>query len=194
LKKDVVRKKLLGERKLVTGPSTKSRSIFEHLTSSSIWLNSKRVCGFVSIGSEVKTVEILEHALQESKELYLPWVGDDGLLSVSRVLSLADLEKGAFGILEPKKSYGGKGRESFPITDLDLILVPGLGFDGSGRRLGYGKGFYDRFLLNKGASTITVGLAFSSQIIPKIPVDEHDQALAYLVCEDGLLKCPTPGS
>ncbi|MBH24419.1 MAG: 5-formyltetrahydrofolate cyclo-ligase [Myxococcales bacterium] len=88
---------------------------------------------------------------------------------------------GAYGILEPS------GAEIAP-EQLDLIVLPGLGFDRQGRRLGYGGGFYDRFLARVGARVFTVGVGFDSQLLERLPTDPHDQPVHTVVTPSELVR------
>ncbi|RLF39548.1 MAG: 5-formyltetrahydrofolate cyclo-ligase, partial [Thermoplasmata archaeon] len=94
--------------------------------------------------------------------------------------NLDDLERGAFGILEPqnKKIYTG---------DIDIIIVPGIAFDFRGYRIGYGKGFYDRFL--RGADALKIGIAYDFQIVKQIPEDDGDVPVDIIVSEKRVLFC-----
>ena len=89
-----------------------------------------------------------------------------------------DFVKGAFGIPEPKT-------EVFE-GDIDLILVPGVVFDEQGHRIGYGKGYYDRFLQDR--QTLSIGVSFRFQVIPRLPFTGHDVRLKGLVTQDGYNK------
>lgn len=88
---------------------------------------------------------------------------------------------GAYGILEPS------GAEIAP-EQLDLIVLPGLGFDRQGRRLGYGGGFYDRFLARVGARVTTVGVGFDGQLLAGLPADPHDQPVHMVVTPSELVR------
>ena len=95
------------------------------------------------------------------------------------------LGRGAFGILEPQI---GKG--AVPVSDLqafDLIIVPGVAFDRSGNRLGYGSGHYDRFLTE--VKVPKVALAFAAQVAPHLPAEVHDQRVDIVVTEDEIIFC-----
>ncbi len=73
-----------------------------------------------------------------------------------------------------------------PPSEIELLLVPGLLFDEYGGRLGYGKGFYDRFLARHGAQLATVGVTFDALLLPRLPLAKHDVAMRYLVTESGM--------
>jgi 5-formyltetrahydrofolate cyclo-ligase len=86
-----------------------------------------------------------------------------------------------WGILEP--------RADLPILTPNILLVPLLGFDRTGNRLGYGKGFYDRAIGELNA--ITIGLAFAAQEVPEIPTQPHDQRLDWIITQNGAYRCPS---
>ena len=79
--------------------------------------------------------------------------------------------------------------EAIPIESLDVIIVPGLAFDATGRRLGRGGGFYDRFLAMLPKSAWTIGLCFESQIVPHIPAEPHDSRVRFIATESRLIDC-----
>ena len=91
-----------------------------------------------------------------------------------------DLEPGSYGILEPNSEKIRK----ISTEKIDLIIVPGIGFDSKGNRIGHGKGYYDNLLKNS-KKAIHIGLAFEKQIVIKIPVEYHDNFYRYCL-PDGL--------
>ncbi|MCA9774770.1 MAG: 5-formyltetrahydrofolate cyclo-ligase, partial [Myxococcales bacterium] len=94
------------------------------------------------------------------------------------------------GILEPDG-----GRPEAPVSAMDLIVVPGLGFDPEGGRLGWGAGYYDRVLARRGARAVTIGLAYESQILPALPRDAHDVAMDVVATEARWMeRRPEPGA
>ena len=94
--------------------------------------------------------------------------------------------KGIYGIYEPQDGEVFQP-ENF---DLAIVLIPGLGFDTDGNRLGRGKGYYDRFLgnLTKSLPTIKIGIGISCQLVSDIPVENHDQKMDFLVLETGHIR------
>ncbi len=129
--------------------------------------------GFVNYDSEIATQEILTEALRKEKKLFLPKiVGND--MFFYHIDSLNDLIEGYKGILEPK---GNTERYDYSVYKeyRTLILVPGVAFDIYGNRMGYGKGFYDRFLSDKEVlRTYSIGIGYKCQQVDKLPVDEFD--------------------
>ena len=141
---------------------------------------------FLSFGSEIDTrpilsglfaenaegTRILLPSLRHSREIVLrPWRKDE------------PLTPGPFGILEPET------REAVSPEAVDLFLLPGVGFDRAGRRLGYGRGYYDRLLARAGIGGIRAGLAFSEQVVPEIPSGAGDVPVHYLVTDKGWSAC-----
>lgn len=96
------------------------------------------------------------------------------------------LAPGPYGIREP-----GPGCPPIAPDELDLILLPGVGFDRRGFRLGYGGGYYDRFLPYLAATTVTVGLAYSCQVVPILPHGAFDRPVDLVVTEDEVITVPS---
>ena len=93
--------------------------------------------------------------------------------------SVDQLETGSYGILEPKKELLQSGVLKIgDKTDIDLAIVPVLGFDKHGGRLGYGGGYYDRFL--EGYTGVSVGIAFSECLVESVPAEKHDIKLGKI--------------
>ena len=129
--------------------------------------------GFVNYGSEISTEEILKEALKKGKKLFLPKVIGDEMIFY-HVDSLEDLQVGYKGIREPIGDT-----EIFDYTTYNasriLMLMPGVAFDIYGNRMGYGKGFYDRFLADKEVlQTYSIGIGYACQRVESLPMDEHD--------------------
>jgi len=128
---------------------------------------------------EVDVRGILGRWIAEGRMVWLPRVHGREI-EVVRVRDLErDLQPGRFGILEPV----GEAVSVIP----EVILVPGVAFDRAGYRLGYGGGFYDRFLSRmKGA--LTIGVAYGFQVVERLPHGEHDSCVDRVVCETGWIK------
>jgi 5-formyltetrahydrofolate cyclo-ligase len=139
---------------------------------------------FASTPSEINTYSILEGSLELGKKLYLPKVVKDKKhFHFYQVQNFKTLIKGPFGILEPS------GNKPANWEEIDLILVPGLAFDLTGNRLGFGKGYYDRVLPEMKKTTLTIGLGYSFQIVEKIPAEPHDIPLKAVLSEKGFQYC-----
>lgn len=156
----------------------KSSRVLKRLFKHPEYQKAEKILGYASFGTEVDTLPLLRRAVREKKEIFLPRLsGRD--IRIFRVRDLhRDLKAGAFGILEPKASAA---RQAKPL-ELDLILVPGLGFDRKGNRLGRGLGYFDRFL-KKAKRARKAALAFREQIVKKIPCEAHDVRVDLIVTD-----------
>ena len=92
------------------------------------------------------------------------------------------LKKGAFKINEPVDNI-----KFSKIKEIGVVIVPGIAFDRLGRRIGFGKGFYDQFLHKLPKTTVKIGIAFNNQVVPVIKHEEHDVHMNYILTEDGLI-------
>ena len=141
------------------------------------FLDSKSIFLYFSIGSEVSTTFIIEESLKLGKNVFLPVLDNSENLSFHKFESFSKMKKGKFGILEPTSKVS--------LVDPDLVVVPGLAFDLHLHRLGYGKGYYDRFL--KSTSSYKIGICFDFQIVEKIPNESHDQKMDEVISEKRIL-------
>lgn len=142
------------------------------------------VAGYSPIGDEIDPTPLLETFHCEQARLALPRVDAKAKPLSFRAFSPGDeLEAGAFGVKAPAAKAA--------VLRPALILVPLLAFDETGRRLGYGGGFYDRTLeaLRKEGPVVAVGLAFQTQRVRRVPTDSLDQRLDYIVTEAGSFRC-----
>ncbi|PRP86197.1 hypothetical protein PROFUN_05713 [Planoprotostelium fungivorum] len=169
---------------------------------------SKSVAVYLNMPREASTMMLIDNALSSGKKLFLPRTSIDGTMKMLRIYSRKDLselpktEYKHFTLIEPDLLYEGEKREdaSDSGTSLDLIIVPGLGFDVKGGRLGRGKGFYDRFIQDliencerqEKPRPHLLGLCFSQQLVEEIPTEDHDQRMDEIV-HDLTLIPSSPG-
>jgi 5-formyltetrahydrofolate cyclo-ligase len=123
---------------------------------------------YVSLGTELGTKELITELWLRAIKVICPRVESQCRLSHHEVRSWNDLGEGSFGVLEPL------GEDRLAHEDIPLILVPGLAFTKQGDRLGYGKGYYDRFLAKNKVTSLIVGLAFDEQLVSDLAVESHD--------------------
>ncbi len=154
------------------------------------YYTSKKLLAFVGYGSEIDTCEILREALRQGKQVYLPRVlepaGDSGSLlpemAFFRISSLQELIPGYRGIPEPPDTgelYVYLEEEAAET----LMLMPGVAFDVLRNRLGYGKGFYDRYLQDKPKLCLrTIGAGFLCQLVEQVPQEEGDIRPYQVIC------------
>ena len=137
---------------------------------------------FLNFREEVETTAMAEATIAGKKKLVLPRCAPHGILLPIEVHDLIqDIELGAYGIREPKLSLG-----VVEPSEIDLIIVPGSGFDLQGNRLGYGGGYYDRFFVLLNPKTPRVALGFECQVISQVPVGKHDAKMSMLITENGV--------
>lgn len=144
--------------------------IFSKFTGSEYYRNAGVIFIFVSFRSEVDTHRIIRKALEDGKVVGVPKVASkkEGM-KVFRIGGMSDLEAGYFGVLEPKE-----GCPEIPSEDIDLVVMPGAAFDREGGRIGYGGGFYDRYLSEMGREVRKIALAYRMQVMDKVPMEEND--------------------
>lgn len=134
---------------------------------------------FVGTSSEIDTVPILMDAWEKGKRVCVPKCVGKGIMNAYRIDGMADLQAGSYGILEP-----GEDAEMILPKEIGLVLVPCLSCSHDGKRLGYGGGYYDRYLRQITAPKAV--LCRSRMMRENIPVDLHDLRMDLVICEDGI--------
>lgn len=145
-----------------------SEKIVKRLFESELYKNAKSIFVYVSVGSEVETSGLIDRIIDDGKRVAVPLCNKaDRTMTAVLIDSADDLKIGAYGIPEPENAD-----RVLPKDKIDLIIAPAIAFDRDRMRLGYGGGYYDKFLCDyKGSS---IGLAFSECIKDKLPSDEFD--------------------
>lgn len=158
-----------------------NKIIFENITHMPEFLQAENIMIYISFSSEVDTKRLIEYCLKNGKKVYVPvtFSMDRGIKACA-LKSFDDLKVGAYGILEPVE-------HSFVEKEyIDMCIVPGLAFDLNGHRIGYGGGYYDRFLCDyKG---FTAGVAFDKCIIESTCPEEYDVAVKAVVTEKEVIR------
>ena len=158
----------------------KSRAITERILALPEFAKARSVFAYVSFRSEVETLPLIAHCLNRGKAVSAPLtlVQEHRLLPYAITDPNRDLAPGYCGILEPLKTL--------PLVDpgtIEVVVTPGSVFDARGGRLGYGGGYYDRFLQAAAPQALRIGLAFDLQVVAAVPLESHDQQLDYLITE-----------
>lgn len=159
----------------------KSNKIFEYLIDMDVVNNAKTIFVYLSYNREVSTEKIIDFLLEKGKTVLIPKcdIQTETMIAVQYTdkLSLID---GSYGIKEPICSNEFSG-------DIDLVIVPGIAFDQFGNRIGYGKGYYDKFLKNK--NICKIALSHKECICDfELPHDNEDITMDYIVSDRGVLK------
>lgn len=178
--RDVARKRLL--RLGVSERADFSKKITSRLINSGFLKNLGSIFVYVSRTSEVDTVALIQVALAEGIQVFVPRIAN-GLMAARRLIHVNQLVPGYFGILEPPE-------DAELAQHIDLVVTPGLAFGTDGSRLGHGAGFYDRWL-SKNSYNHASGLSYDLMILNDIPTVAHDKKLDTIVTEKRTINCHT---
>lgn len=176
--KEGIRKNLLNKRLEHKNIKEDSEKIVKKLLSLPEIQNAQTILLYYPHKNEVNVLPLFEILSFKGKRVLFPKTVNEEIHPVA-VNSLKDLKKGNFGILEPE----GKKTEK---EHIDIVIVPAVAFNKKGYRIGYGKGFYDRFL--KDFKGLKVGVAYDFQIVDDLPVNEHDVPVDIIVTPTNLIK------
>lgn len=161
----------------------KNNIILNNILSLAEYSQSDIIFSYVSFGTETDTYNFIKQALNCKKRVAVPYcIPNTPFMEFYFINDINSLIKGSFGVMEPNINNETKA------TDLSsgICLVPGLSFTYNGYRLGYGKGFYDRFLDKFGG--ISVGLCYECQITQSLPIDEYDKSINIIVSEEKIRR------
>ena len=163
------RKRAMTEEEIVS----RSEKLGQLFAASEAYKNAKTIYGYLPYNQEVRTVPMLERALADGKRVAVPKCYGDEMKFIF-MDDLSQVEKGYAGIPEPI--------EDGPIADDEtaLVLMPGLAFDPQGHRIGYGGGFYDKFLSAEPGHP-TLALCYAFQMFPHLETEEHDIPVDYVI-------------
>lgn len=159
-------------------------AIAQRFFDSYVYKKTRQVFIYVSTAIEVDTLNIIERAAQEGRKIACPRCVDGTReMEFYYINSIDDLEPGTFGVLEPVAD-----KENL-VTDFSngVCVVPGLAFDYGGFRLGYGKGYYDRFL--SGYRGFTCGLCYSQNVVKSLPHGRFDRHVGLLITDSFCKRC-----
>jgi 5-formyltetrahydrofolate cyclo-ligase len=182
--KSKLRKEILQKRNSLSDSqiASKSKLIQEKIIGRMEFIESRSIGIYLPIGSEVRTNDIIRSALESEKTVLLPRIIIKDLhyfIVEEHDLDQDSFDINKFGIKEPKKT---KMKSDF----IDLLIVPGIVFDSHGYRIGYGHGYYDRFMAEKKFSK-SIGLAYDFQVVKNpIPKSEFDKKIDLLITESGV--------
>jgi 5-formyltetrahydrofolate cyclo-ligase len=184
--KRTLRKRILAIRDAL--PPERIKELSDRICKLTLQLRAIRdsavLMAFLSFGSEVSTDAIIQWAWRQGKGVYVPLCRPgERRLDPCRIETFDDVEPGHFGIREPQPHK----QTLRAIGDIDTIIVPAVAFDRRGYRVGYGGGYYDRFLPELDPRATRVGLAFSCQLIDAVPAGAHDVPVDFIVTEEAVI-------
>ena len=187
--KQTLKSEISEKRKALSKEEIKEKSskIKENLYSLEEFKKAKNILFYVSFNDEVDTHEIIKELLaNKEKNIIVPYVvKNNPILQLSEIKNFNELEPKTWGILEPKDEFIRK----FDIENVDLVIIPGIVFDQNGHRIGYGYGYYDRFLKKLDKNVVKIGFGFEFQIVDKIPEEKHDVPVDIMVNEKRVINC-----
>ncbi|MCP5464348.1 MAG: 5-formyltetrahydrofolate cyclo-ligase [Deltaproteobacteria bacterium] len=184
MNKDQLRSQFLDRRLSLSKEEVNQQSeiIQERLLRSSLWPKSGRVALYSAVKNEVKTGTLFQAALEQGLHVYFPRV-EQGI-AYYEVNGPEDLQKGSWSVLEPKMECDSLPEEA----QFDLLVCPGIVLSKTGHRIGYGRGFYDRFIENLPETTPVIALGYDFQVVDEIPNDSWDHSLHGIMTEKNLYQ------
>lgn len=156
--------------------------IFKYLTGCELIKNADIVLSYVSVRDEADTRMLLDFLLDSGKRMAAPRCRENGKMDFFLINDIDSMVLSPYGIPEPEYN------EELIINDFNgaVCIVPGLAFDKNGKRIGYGAGYYDRYLENKGI--VTAGLCYSQLLFDSVPSEAHDISVDYIITEKGFTE------
>lgn len=187
MNKNIIRKSILQKRDNISTSfmNIASRQIAQHLFSMNLFWELQTVMTYVNIKKEVATRDIIIKSLQLNKQVAVPvCIPETSNLLAARINNINELVRGYMGLWEPLKN------NIHPLHPniIDIILVPAIAVDCNGNRLGYGKGYYDRFLINVRTDAVKIALVYSFQVISHVPTNSFDIPMDFIITEKGIIK------
>lgn len=184
--KKTIRKNMLylRDRMTETELADKSTQIHKLLNSVNAYHTALWFMSYVSFGNEVNTTKIINKLFEKKRKVAVPvCISETNQIVASQIFDLDKLIPSLFGILEPDKE------QLLPIDPkkLEIVLVPGLAFDIHGNRVGYGKGYYDRFLIHLNPNSLKIGLAYDFQLLDEIPSNSYDIPVDIIVTDKRII-------
>ena len=165
--------------------SAYSNMIFTKIKKLPVYEKAKTVMFYLSYGSEVVTDAMIASALEEEKTVVVPAIQNpgDGKMFAVKLARLEDAYQSVYGIRQPEISP----EDMVEKGEIDLVFVPGIAFDYGGFRVGYGKGYFDRWL--EGISVEkAVGLAYDFQVTEKMPTGKYDLPVGMIITEKRIIQ------
>ena len=173
--KKELRRKYKAIRSAIIDKEDRSKLMCQTLLQHPKVIESNTISVFVSYSDEINTHQLIESLLSINKIVVVPYINEDDTMVMKRMYSLTDLvSKDKYGI-----EIVNSSNPTIDKSSIDLVIVPGLAFDKEGNRLGYGKGYYDRYLSDSSINTIGVG--YKEQLCDSLPSDESDVKIGEIL-------------
>ena len=171
-------RKLMNEKEVVQNSFLASGNFLK----SDFYKNAKCIMLYKKLGNETDTSRVIGQALSDKKRIVFPVTDEkSGKITPYYADSSTEFVSGGFSVFEPASS------ELANPQDIDVIIIPGIAFDKTGARIGFGKGCYDMFLPKTKA--VKIGFCYVFQLVNNIPSDNHDIKMDYIITEKGIIDC-----
>lgn len=185
-KKAELRKELIKKRNnlSVNEINQFSELISDKIIGNLYFQKANNILAYISFRNEVDVSKIIEKAWNLNKQVLIPKTNlTKKNIQPYEINSWGELQIGNYQLLEPIID----NKETFPIADVEVVLVPGVAFDKNGYRLGYGGGFYDRFFATCQTTLYKIGVAYDFQVIDELPVLDHDCIVNEIITEKQII-------
>ncbi len=182
--KESIRKLVLARRNALSlhDVREKSKLIQENLFLQTEFIQASTVCLYIAFGNEVSTKEIIEECYKYNKKVVVPVMFGDNDLEAAEFLGFDKLKPVLFGIQEPFPVKPVK------IDEINLVIAPGVAFDEKLNRIGFGKGYYDKFLAKLSKGIPIIALAFEMQVLKEVPSYETDIKMNKIITEKRMIE------
>ena len=187
--KDSIRSELIKKRNAIPPEvrNAKNRMIHERLYALDAFIEANVIFSFVSFRTEVDTFRIIKKAFLDNKKVVIPKVSKaTHMLLLYEIKDMDELLPGSMGIPEPSVTTDDR---SFSIHDVEIVIIPGLGFDIHGNRIGYGAGYYDKLLAEMKKAVPIIAPAYEEQVVDSIPSEAHDVKVNGIVTDRCVIRC-----
>lgn len=179
--KATLRQRLSRRRAVLKNRLERDTEIFQRIVMHKVYRSAKNIFIYISKTGEADTQMLIEHALGTGKKLFAPHcVTGNPDMDFYRFYSMGELQRGSFGVWQPEPDPAKLALRS----DMEgaLCIVPGMAFDRTGIRLGYGKGYYDRFLSEN--KLFRMGLCYEALLLDALPAEPHDIRMHAIVTDE----------
>jgi 5-formyltetrahydrofolate cyclo-ligase len=180
--KKTIREQAHANRKAQPDKEPLSARICEQFVALPEFDRASTVMVYIDVRTEVRTRHNLPAILATGKRIVVPYCIDN-ILELFHLENMDELAIGMYKILEPKEELRPLAPKKVDVSELDLIMVPGVAFDRRGARMGHGFGYYDKLLEHARADAPLVALAFECQLFPEIPTQDHDVFMDKIITE-----------
>lgn len=164
-----------------------SRAIEDRLFANKEFSACQNVLFFLSFGNEVRTDEIIMRSLNDRKKVYVPrLIKRERRMEVCEITDMdQEFELGSYDIREPSR----KNSKVVSPANVDAVIAPGLAFDRSGARIGYGGGYFDWLFKQLPEGALRLGVAYDFQVVDSIPQDSWDEKVQTIITENDTISC-----